>query len=227
MSDKCWICNRTLDDLTNELSGKLVSEVNIENQIATARADQSNFLGSIDSIITVIPSQYSDFEYLFVMDNPQQFNQFTAQAALALETPIVESFKEVGYRASMGDPLSIRDIRVLEREVFLSNIRSFEHAENRKIIAYPSSRKETFKKLKLKEGLEFLRRMGQLYFDLQIGELQQELHKEAAKRAKWKMTTFKFNDISKEVAVCQVCDRIISKIASPDCSFSFDQDWRH
>jgi len=227
----CWICGRTVNEMSNELSGKLKAELGIESAIEKAKTEKKSFMERISPWPRQIPKEYSDFDYDFVVANPNQFNSISYFAELKqLELLVLGGIAQVKYRARLGDGISLGHVDVYdsERASLLQAIKDFEKKEGRDIQGSSQHIDPiNFQGLKFGDGIAYLQRLGIFYYDQQIGILKRELPRAALKKAAWKLDRVKFNDAGNELWVCTVCSRIISKFSADfGASFSFDEDYK-
>jgi len=227
----CWICGRTVNEISSELSGKTKAELGIESAIEKAETEKKSFVEKISPWPRQIPKEYSNFDYDFVVANPNQFNSISYFAELKqLELLVLGGIAEVKYRARLGDGISLGDLSVSrsDRSSLLQAIKDFEKKEGRDIRGSSQDIDPiNFQGLKFGDGIAYLQRLGIFYYDQRIDILKRELPRAALKKAAWKLSRVKFNDAGNELWVCTVCDRIISKFSADyGTSFSFDEDYR-
>jgi hypothetical protein len=225
------MCGRTVNEISNELSGKTKAELGIESAIEKAETEKKSFVEKISPWPRQIPREYSNFEYDFVIANPDQFNSISYFAELKqFELLVLGGIAEAKYRAELGDEVSLGDVSVShsDRSSLLQAIKDFEKKEGQDIRG--SGRHidpMNFQGLKFGDGIAYLQRLGIFYYDQQIDIMKRELSRAALKKAAWKLNRVKFNDAGNELWVCTVCDRIIRKFSAENgTSFSFDEDYQ-
>jgi hypothetical protein len=69
-----------------------------------------------------------------------------------------------------------------------------------------------FDGMKLKQGVEFAKKAGELYFGLQLELLDLDLSEERDKRPKWKVGGVRFATLANRVPVCDVCANLMKEL---------------
>lgn len=64
--------------------------------------------------------------------------------------------------------------------------------------------------LKLLDGIEYVKEAGLFYYDLQLEAKERARVIASKRRPAWKLRSVRFKDFPKEVAVCTVCERLLT-----------------
>ena len=223
-----------MNEIKNELSGKTQVEIGIEGVIKNVEAAKRDFIEKTDQWKRQVPNEYRNFDYDFVMANREQFNSIDYLTELRpVEQLMHDGVAEARSRAEQGDIIRIGKAEVSQTDdeahkLLFQAITDFEDRENRDIRSKDKERWDTqekkcrpinFQGLKFGEGIEFLQRLGMLYYDLQLDRLKHDLSLAKSKRATWKLQQVMFPDYAKGLVVCSVCARLISEVGPrPDYS---------
>ncbi len=219
----CWLCGRTSSEISSALSGETEDEVNVVKEIASIKTAKENLASNAAKWRDAVPEPFKEFDLAFVLQNADQFKSIQFLNDL-VETArnTVRELDEVSLAVRKGAPVTIGGSPADEshRESIASRLNDFEKRTNRKLKREQDLRDVEYQRLgyiarlsgmKLVEGIDYLKDAGTLYYDLKLEAGERARVAATNRKPMWKVRLIKFKDFPKEIAICNVCERILKE----------------
>jgi len=236
---RCWVCHRSEAEVSTFADVETPREKEILQQMSQVTRFRADFLKSADVWKKGIPKELKEFDFKFVISNPDQFPSIRIAGGLLGE--IVAPSKMLGEIADAKKltvdwlenvALTLRKghgevpgfgalshFEKADRDLLSSMVDQFEK-KWRRYIGSDESRgadskgyKQGFEGMKLFDGLEFMIAVGTLYYDVQAQLLDMARRKEINSKPKRSISVLLMTGYP-PVPVCSVCVEIMKELSS-------------
>ena len=236
---RCWVCHRSDAEVMAFADVETPREREILQQMSQVTRFREDFVHSADAWRKGLPKELKEFEFKFVISNPDQFkpirigngllgeivapNKLLGEIADAKKLT-VDWLENVALVLHKGDgdvpgfgPLS--PFEKADRDQLSRTVDQFE-AKWRRRLGSDGSRgsdssgyKQSFEGLKLFDGLEFLIAAGILYYDVQAQLLDMARRKEINSKPKRGISAVVMNGYP-PIPLCSVCVGVMREVSS-------------
>ena len=226
---RCWVCHRSEAEVSAFADVETPREREILQQTSQITQSRANFIQAADVWRKGVPKELKEFDFRFVISNPDQFpairilNGLLGEIADAkkltvdwLEDAALIIRKGAGEVPGFG---SLSPYEKADRDLLRKMVDQFEAKWHRRIGgdgskgADPSGYKQGFDGLKLFEGLEFMIAVGVLYHDVQAQLLDMGRRKEISSKQKRSVSVVPVNGYP-PVPLCSVCVDVMREVNS-------------
>ncbi len=205
----CWICRRNVTELPSELYTKTREEQEIVKLITKVTDQKAHFEIEMKSWQHSLPQEYSGFDLSFVLENADQFKK------LAEHSPEIEELRKHGAEIETAvnqmrddNRSALGEVKFSDETSIIDYVNRFEGKEGHSLL--------DIKSLSFIDGVSYLSRLGQFYYDLQLSILNDQLTSAGRKRKRWAAYGVNLGDGGREVTLCTVCDQLIRKLAESE-----------
>jgi len=236
---RCWVCHRSDAEVSAFADMETPRETEILQQMSQVNGFRADFIQSADVWRKGVPKELREFDFKFVVSNPDQFKSIRIANGLLGEIAapskllgeIADSKKltvdwlenvAMTLRKGEGDvpgfgPLS--PFEKADRDTLRKMVDQFEAKWRRRIGgdgskgADPNGYKQGFEGLKLIDGLEFMIAVGLLYYDVQAQLLDMARRKEISNKPKRGILAVPVIGYP-PVPLCSVCLDVLREVSS-------------
>jgi len=236
---RCWVCHRSDAEVMAFADVETPREREILQQMSQVTRFREDFVHSADAWRKGLPKELKEFEFKFVISNPDQFkpirigngllgeivapNKLLGEIADAKKLT-VDWLENVALVLHKGDgdvpgfgPLS--PFEKADRDLLRKMVDQFEAKWHRRIGSGESRGadsgkfKQGFEELKLFDGLEFMIAVGLLYYDVQSQLLDMARRKEIDSKPKRGVLAVPVNGLP-PIPLCSVCVDLFREVSS-------------
>ena len=219
----CWLCGRTSSEINSALSGDTEDEVKISREIVATRTARDALVANASKWRETVPEAFKEFDLAFVLQNADQFKSMQFLGALTDEARgTVRELDEVSLSVRKGAAIKVSGTPVDEsqRASIAERLNEFEKRTGRKLKREADLHDVEYQRLgyiarlsglKLLDGIEYLKEAGVFYYDLQLEAKERARVIASKRRPAWKLRSVRFKDFPREVAVCTVCERLLTE----------------
>jgi len=236
---RCWVCHRSDAEVSAFADMETPKETEILQQMSQVTRFRADFIQSADVWRKGVPKELREFDFRFVVSNPDQFKSIRIANGLLgeiaapskllgeiadakkltvdwLENAALVLRKGDGEVPGFGPLLPFEKA---DRDLLRKMVDQFEAKWRRRIGAdenkgaEPSGYKLGFDGLKLIDGLEFMIAMGLLYYDVQAQLLDMARRKEINSKPKRGILAVSLIGYP-PVPLCSVCLDVLREVTS-------------
>ena len=234
---RCWFCHRSEPEVSAFADLETPREREILQQMSQVTRFRANYVQTADVWRKGLPKELREFDFKFVISNPDQFkpirigngllgeivapNKLLGEIADAKKLMVdwLENLAMVlrngdGEVAGFG---ALTPFERADREVLSKMVDQFEAKWHRRLGSDggkgsdPSGYKQGFEGLKLFDGLEFLIAAGMLYYDVQAQLLDMAKRKEIDNKPKRGISVLLVSGYP-PVPLCSVCIDVMREL---------------
>jgi len=237
-TSRCWVCHRTEVEVSTFADVETPREREILQQMSQVNRFRADFIQSADVWKKGLPKELKEYDFKFVISNPDQFKPIRISNGLLGE--IVPPSKLLGeiadakkltvewlenvamiLRKGNGDVPgfgALSHFEKADRELLSRMVDQFEAKWRRRIgsdgSGGPASDgyKQGFEGLKLFDGLELMIAVGTLYYDVQAQLLDMAKRKEIKSKPKRGILALQLSGLP-PVPLCSVCVDVMSELS--------------
>lgn len=233
---RCWVCRRTDAEVAAFADVETSREREILKQMSQVTRFRADFIQSADVWRKGVPKELKEFDFKFVISNPEQFKSIRIANGLLGEIAApskllgeiadakkltVDWLDNVALILRKGDGEvpgfgALSPFEKTDRDQLGKMMDQFEAKWHRRIGikgAAPSGYKQGFDGLKLFDGLEFMIAVGILYYDVQAQLLDMARRKEINTKPKRGVSALPVNGYP-PVPLCSVCVDVMREMSS-------------
>ncbi len=156
-----------------------------------------------------LPQEYLGFDLTFVLENANQFKKLSEHSVEIEELRRHGTEIEAAVNQMRDDNRStLGEVKFSDETSIADYVKRFQEKEGHSL--------SDLKSLSFSEGIAYLSRLGQFYFDLQLSILNDQLTSAGRKRKRWAAYGVNLGDGGREVTLCTVCDQLIRKLAESE-----------
>ncbi|HEY6283195.1 MAG TPA: hypothetical protein VIW22_04650 [Nitrososphaerales archaeon] len=236
---RCWVCHRSEAEVSTFADVETLREREILPQMSQVVRFRAEFIQSSDAWKKGIPKELKEFDFRFVISNPDQFPSIRIAGGLLGEiaTPskllgeiadakklTVDWLENVALilRKGSGEVPgygALSHFEKADRDTLSRMVTQFESKWGR-YLGSDGNRgtdskayKQGFEGLKLFDGLEFMLAVGTLYYDIQAQLLDMARRKEMNTKPKRGILVLQVNGYP-PIPLCSVCDDVMTELSS-------------
>ena len=235
----CWVCRRTEAEVSAFADVETPWEKEIQQQTSQFSRLRAEFAESADVWRKGVPKEYKEFDFKFVVSNPDQFKSIRIANGLLGEIAapnkllgeIADAKKQtadwldsvaITMRNGEGELPGfgvLSHFEKADRDQLRRMVSQFEEKWRRRIGSdgtegeEPNGYKSGFDGLKLFEGLEFMVAEGALYYDLQAQLLDMARRKDISNKTRKQFSLLTMSGYP-PLPLCSVCVDIMKEISS-------------
>jgi hypothetical protein len=236
---RCWVCHRSEAEISAFVEVQTPREREVLQQMSQVTRFRADFIQSADVWRKGIPKELKEFDFKFVISNPDQFPSIRIAGGLLGE--IAAPSKLLGevadakkltvdwlenvvliLRKGDGEIPGFGPISPFEkagRDLLRGMVDQFEAKWRRRIGSDGSGGvdsngyRQGFEGLKLLDGLEFMIAVGTLYYDVQAQLLDMARRKETNSKPKRGIIVLQVNGYP-PIPLCSVCVDVMRGLSS-------------
>jgi len=222
-ASRCWVCHRSLEEITAAIDTETQEERDLKKQMSQVTWTKTKFVESADLWRRTLPRDFKDMDFQFIASNASQFATIKGLGeVLDAKRLMVDWLADASSRLRKGgeEMQGLPELAPLEKpdaESLIRTIDQFEARSRRTI--QPDAHKEgyasAFEGLKLFEGLEFLIAQGLLYYDVRTQLLSIALVRANAKKPKASLRMVQAHGYP-PVQLCSVCETLMVGLRAPE-----------
>jgi len=219
---RCWVCHRSVEEITAAVDTETAEERELKKQISLASSTKMKFTESADIWRKTLPRDFKDMDFQFIAANAAQFGTIKMLAeVLEAKKSMVDWLADTSSRlrddGETKDLPELSSIEKLEVDSLVRMLDQFELKSRRTIQddAHKEGYATGFEGLKLFEGLEFLIAQGLLYYDVRAQLLTFALARASKKKPRKSLRMVQSNGYP-PVQLCSVCEGLIAGLRAPE-----------
>ena len=238
-AQRCWVCHRSEAEVSTFANVETLREGEIQQQMSQVAHFRADFIQSADVWRKGIPKELKEFDFRFVISNPDQFpsirimNGFLGEIvppskllgeiadAKKLTVDWLENVALILRKGNGEVPGfgALLHFEKADRDTLSRMVDQFESKWGRHIGSDGSKGTDTkgykhgFDGMKLFDGLEFMVAAGTLYYDVQAQLFDMARKKEASSKPKRGILVLQVNGYP-PIPLCSVCDDVMAELSS-------------
>jgi hypothetical protein len=235
-TSRCWVCRRTEAEVSAFADVETPWEKQIQQQVSQVTQLRADFIQSAEVWKKGVPKEYKEFDFMFVISNPDQFKSIRIANGLLgeiaapskllgeiadakkltiewLEKVALVLHKGAGELPGFG---ALSHFEKADRDLLRRMVDQFEDKSRRHIGSEgndSNGSKSGLDGLKLFDGLDFMIAEGTLYYDIQAQLLGMARTKEINSKLKRGISALVVSGYP-PIPLCSVCVDVMKEVGS-------------